>query len=134
MPKKNELNQEEKKNTQKTLPHIAEKEETKKLESIKDCIKRITGYNYGIYNELFFKSVRISIRHVLENSITQKISLFGDEENKAEDSVYEYIEKNYENPYQDWASSENNKYVESLGFKLYSIEEIIKDWAYYNKF
>jgi len=109
------------------------KEKEKKLETIKDCIKRITGDTYGIYDELFFKTVRISIRHVLEKSITQKMSLFGNEENKAEDSIYEYIEKNYENPYQDWQSSSNNSYVETLGFKVFSIEEIIKDWAYYNK-
>ena len=109
------------------------KEKEKKLETIKDCIKRITGDTYGIYDELFFKTVRISIRHVLEKSITQKMSLFGNEENKAEDSIYEYIEKNYENPYQDWQSSSNNRYVETLGFKVFSIEEIIKDWAYYNK-
>ena len=110
------------------------KETPKKLESIKDCIKRIIGDGYGIYDELFFKTVRISIRHVLEKSITQKMSLFGDEENKAEDSIYEYIEKNYENPYQNWLFSENNEYVENLGFNVSSIEEIIKDWGYYNKF
>ena len=64
----------------------------------------------------------------------QKMSLFGDEENIAEDSIYEYIEKNYENPYQNWILSENNKQVETLGFKISSIGEILKDWAYYNKF
>ncbi|MGP1437540.1 MAG: hypothetical protein ACTTKH_00540 [Treponema sp.] len=115
--------------TPKKEKHI----QMQKLESIKDSIKRITGHNYDIYNELFFKTVRISIRHVLENSIIQKKSLFGDEENKAEDSIHEYIQKNYENPYHDWLSSENNKYVESLGFKISSIDEVIKDWAYYNK-
>ena len=109
-------------------------ERVQKLESIKDCIKRIIGDNYGIYDELFFKTVRISIRHVLEKSMIQKMSLFGDEENLAEDSIYEYIEKNYENPYQNWILSENNKQVETLGFKVSSIEEILKDWAYYNKF
>ncbi|MGP1440340.1 MAG: hypothetical protein ACTTJ3_06345 [Treponema sp.] len=118
----------------KVSSNIEAKKTIEKLESIKDCIKRVTGYNYNIYNELFFKTVRISIRHVLENSIIQKISLFGDEENKAEDSIYEYIQQNYENPYQNWTSSKNNEYVESLGFKISSIEEIIKDWAYYNKF
>ena len=109
---------------------IAPKKES--LESIKDCIKRITGYNYDIYNELFFKTVRISIRHVLEKKL-QKMSFFDDKQNDAEDSIYEYIQKNYENPYQNWLSSSNNNYVESLGFKIASIEEIIKDWAYYNK-
>lgn len=108
-------------------------ETSQKLESIKDCIKRITGDSYGIYDELFFRTVRISIRHVLEKSMIQKMSLFGEEENQAEDSIYEYIKKNYENPYQNWLFSENNKYIESLGFKITSIEEIIKDWAYYNK-
>ena len=112
---------------------VEHKEKNQKLESIKDCIKRITGDIYGIYDELFFKTVRISIRHVLEKSIAQKMSLFGDEENKAEDSIYDYIKKNYENPYQDWLASSNNKFVESLGFNVSSMEEIIKDWAYYNK-
>ena len=120
------------KDIQKTSSNIKQ-DKVEKLESIKDCIKRIVGEAYGIYDEIFFKTVRISIRHVLEKSITQKMSLFGDEENKAEDSTYEYIKKNYENPYQDWLKSSNNKFVEGLGFKISSIEEILKDWAYYNK-
>ncbi len=120
------------KDIQKMSSNIKQ-DKVEKLESIKDCIKRIVGEAYGIYDEIFFKTVRISIRHVLEKSITQKMSLFGDEENKAEDSIYEYIKKNYENPYQDWLKSSNNKFVEGLGFKISSIEEILKDWAYYNK-
>ena len=40
-------------------------EDIKNLESIKDIIKRITKDKYSIYKELFFKSVRISIRHIL---------------------------------------------------------------------
>ena len=127
------LHKEAKKDIQKETSNIKH-EKVEKLESIKDCIKRIIGDNYGIYDELFFKTVRISIRHVLEKSMIQKMSLFGDEENIAEDSIYEYIEKNYENPYQNWILSENNKQVETLGFKISSIEEILKDWAYYNKF
>ena len=85
------------KDIQKTSSNIKQ-DKVEKLESIKDCIKRIVGEAYGIYDEIFFKTVRISIRHVLEKSITQKMSLFGDEENEAEDSIYEYIKKNYENP------------------------------------
>ena len=127
------LHKEAKKDIQKETSNIKH-EKVEKLESIKDCIKRIIGNSYGIYDELFFKTVRISIRHVLEKSITQKMSLFGDEENIAEDSIYEYIEKNYENPYQNWLQSENKKNVENLGFKISSIEEILKDWVYYNKF
>ena len=127
------LHKEAQKDIQKETSNIKH-EKVEKLESIKDCIKRIIGNSYGIYDELFFKTVRISIRHVLEKSITQKMSLFGDEENIAEDSIYEYIEKNYENPYQNWLQSENKKNVENLGFKISSIEEILKDWVYYNKF
>ena len=129
--KKEVLLQVDEKTNQKVSSFITEA--SQKLESIKDCIKRITGDSYGIYDELFFRTVRISIRHVLEKSMIQKMSLFGEEENQAEDSIYEYIKKNYENPYQNWLFSENNKYIESLGFKITSIEEIIKDWAYYNK-
>ena len=127
------LHKEAQEDIQKETSNIKH-EKLEKLESIKDCIKRIIGNSYGIYDELFFKTVRISIRHVLEKSITQKMSLFGDEENIAEDSIYEYIEKNYENPYQNWLQSENKKNVENLGFKISSIEEILKDWVYYNKF
>lgn len=104
------------------------------LESIKDSIKRITGYNYSIYKDLFFKTVRISIRHVLESSQKQKMSFFGNEENEAEDIVFGYIEQNYENPYQNWESARENGEVKQLGFAIDSLDLIIKDWAHYNPF
>ena len=127
------VNKEASSSTSSKNAYLPSNEDIKNLESIKDAIKRITGDNYGIYKELFFKSVRISIRHILEVSHKKKISFFSDEENKAEDIIFEYIENNYENPYQNWLLSKHKKEVEDLGFHIHSIDEVIKDWVYYNK-
>ena len=97
--------------------------------SIAGLVKKITGKSYGIYRDLFFKEVRSSIRSILQHSAIQKLSFFGSEQNNAEDIIYQFLENNYDNPYQQWQGSQEQKDVLEQGFRIDSLEPIIRHWA-----
>ena len=90
--------------------------------SIADTVKKVTGKNYGIYRELFFKEVRTSIRAILQYSAIHKLSFFGSEQNNAEDIIYQFLETNYD----------NQADVLEEGFRIDSLEPIIRHWAQHN--
>ena len=92
----------------------------------------MTGKNYGIYRELFFKEVRTSIRAILQYSAIHKLSFFGSEQNNAEDIIYQFLETNYDNPYQQWQGSQDQADVLEEGFRIDSLEPIIRHWAQHN--
>lgn len=100
-----------------------------KTHSIEQMIKKETGKNYVIYQDVFFKTIRTSIRHILAQRNMNKRSLFNTEQNAAENIIYVFFERNYKNLYQEWESSNAKDEVYALGFNVQSLEPIIKHWA-----
>ena len=96
--------------------------------SISEMIKAMRGDKYQIHKGLFFEGIRPSIRKVLEKSAVQKISMFGSEQNDAENYIYDFFDQNYDNPYQNWGISEQRVQVLKLGFDIKTVEPIIADW------
>ncbi|EPF28994.1 hypothetical protein DWB79_06265 [Treponema medium] len=97
--------------------------------SIAETVKKVTGKSYGIYRDLFFKEVRSAIRTILQHSVVQKLSFFGSEQNNAENIIYRFLETNYDNPYQQWQGSKEQADVFTQGFRIESLEPIIRLWA-----
>ena len=97
--------------------------------SIAETVKKVTGKSYGVYRDLFFKEVRSAIRTILQHSMVQKLSFFGTEQNDAENIIYEFLETNYDNPYQQWQNSAEQAEVFAQGFRIDSLEPIIRLWA-----
>ena len=97
--------------------------------SIAETVKKVTGKSYGVYRDLFFKEVRSAIRTILQHSAVQKLSFFGSEQNDAENIIYEFLETNYDNPYQQWQGSAEQTEVFEQGFRIDSLEPIIRLWA-----
>ena len=97
--------------------------------SIAETVKKVTGKSYGIYRDLFFKEVRSAIRTILQHSAMQKLSFFGSEQNNAENIIYQFLETNYDNPYQQWQGSKEQADVFEQGFRIDSLEPIIRLWA-----
>jgi hypothetical protein len=94
--------------------------------SISDKIKRLSGRAYDVYKELFLAKLRPHIRDALLAGKGSQAQLFGEELNKAENHVYDFMESNYANPYMDWASSEQREQLSLLGIELESIDPIIE--------
>ncbi|PIE99040.1 MAG: hypothetical protein CR988_00545 [Treponema sp.] len=103
--------------------------DTRKTRSIEQMIKRATGKTYVAYKDVFFKSIRHSIRYILEHSSGHKPSMFKSEQNMAENIIYVFLERNYDNPYQNWQESNAKQEVEQLGFKVDNLNIIIKHWV-----
>ena len=97
--------------------------------SIAETVKKVTGKSYGIYRDLFFKEVRSAIRTILQHSAVQKLSFFGSEQNNAENIIYRFLETHYDNPYQQWQGSTEQSEVFEQGFRIDSLEPIIRLWA-----
>ena len=97
--------------------------------SIAEAVKKVSGKSYGIYRDLFFKEVRSAIRTILQHSAVQKLSFFGSEQNNAENIIYRFLETNYDNPYQQWQGSKEQADVFTQGFRIESLEPIIRLWA-----
>ncbi|MEL3907519.1 MAG: hypothetical protein P1P64_00700 [Treponemataceae bacterium] len=120
------------KTTRKTnffVPRKTNNFDPSKNNSIEHLLKKETGKNYVVYKELFFKTVRTSIRHVLSVTSMNKQSLFKTEQNTAENVIYVFLERNYNNLYQSWENSNARETVYQLGFNVQNIEQIIKHWA-----
>lgn len=96
--------------------------------SVSDHIKRLSGRHYDVYHEEFLARVRPSIQAWLTAHRKKPKEVFGDSLNKAEDLVYEFLEKNYANPYMNWESSNTRSVVEELGYSLPSLDGIIELW------
>ncbi len=92
--------------------------------SVSDRIKRVSGLSYDVYRETFLKKVRESIR----KTMAPKNGAGGvpDLVTKAEDLVYEFLERNYANPYMDWEGSEDRNRLEQLGFTLPDLDPVIE--------
>ncbi len=102
--------------------------EIKLTGSIAEMIRIMTGANYKVHKGMFFDTIRTSIRKELNKQQVQIVSVFKNEYVEAENLIYGFFEENYDNPFQNWETSEYCKEVLKLGFDLKSIEPIIKDW------
>ena len=94
--------------------------------SISDKIKRLSGRAYDVYKELFFDKLRPHIRDALLAKNSPAAQLFGEDLNKAENYVYDFMERNYANPYMDWPNSEHRDRLARLGIELDSLDPIIE--------
>jgi hypothetical protein len=96
--------------------------------SVSDRIKRLSGRRYDVYREEFLAHVRPAIQRCLSANRSRHKDVFEDPINKAEDIVYEFLAKNYANPFMDWEGSEARRKVEALGFSMPNVDDIIENW------
>jgi hypothetical protein len=89
-------------------------------------MKKLSGRSYDVYRDIFLKRVRQSIRGCLAERGPKHRALFDGSLNEAEEIVYGFIEGNYDNPFLDWAGSEERKKAEGLGYPLQGIAEIVE--------
>ncbi|PKL23035.1 MAG: hypothetical protein CVV47_16780 [Spirochaetae bacterium HGW-Spirochaetae-3] len=99
---------------------------TRSAGSISDRIKRLSGRAYDVYRDIFLSKVRGHIHAALARSRTKPGTAFREESNKAENLIYDFMEKNYSNAYMDWPSSEHRSRVRELGFEIDSLDGIIE--------
>ncbi len=97
--------------------------------SIADIIMDLTNSRYKIHKGIFFDNIKKYIRKELDRKTIQTDSIFNDEKVVAENLIYEFFEKNYDNPFQNWETSHQYKELLKLGLKITGVENIIKDWA-----
>lgn len=96
--------------------------------SIADIIRKKTGKTYTVYKDLFFRGIRPPIRSILASTGKRKNSLFNNEQNNAEEIIYNFLLAHYDNPYQNWQTSKEREQVASLGYKIDTIEPVIDKW------
>jgi hypothetical protein len=91
--------------------------------SVSERLMHLSGRSYDVYQDLFLAHVRTAIRRVLGKGR----GLFFSLPQEAEDLVYEYLKRNYSNPYMNWAQSQEKQKLEDIGFSLSAIETIIDE-------
>ena len=91
-------------------------------------IRKMTGKTYTVYEDLFFREIRPSIRTVLAASRSRRGNPFGSRQNDAEEIVYDFLHGHYEDPYQNWKESDEKKALEELGYTLPALEPVIAGW------
>lgn len=101
--------------------------------SIINMIKKMTGKTYTVYKDLFFQSIRPSIRTGLASALYKKTNLFDNKQNAAEEILYKFLFNHFNDPYQKWQESAEQKQLEELGYKLPGIEPIIAHWIELNQ-
>jgi len=91
--------------------------------SVSERLMHLSGRSYDVYQDLFLAHVRQAIRRVLGKGR----GLFFSLPQEAEDLVYEYLKRNYSNPYMNWEQSQERKQLEALGYPLSAIETVIDE-------
>jgi len=91
--------------------------------SVSERLMHLSGRSYDVYQDLFLAHVRTAIRRVLGKGR----GLFFSLPQEAEDLVYEFLKRNYNNPYMNWEQSQERKQLEALGFQLSALETIIDE-------
>jgi len=91
--------------------------------SVSERLMQLSGRSYDVYQDLFLSHARNAIRRVLGKGWGLFFSLPAE----AEDLVYEYLKRNYSNPYMNWEQSQEQKQLEALGFSLSKIEAVIDE-------
>ena len=100
--------------------------EIKPTGSISDQIKRLSGRAYDVYKDIFLSKVRSHIHTALAKGRLKPGVAFGDDANKAENTVYDFMERNYANAYMNWQVSEHRARIRELGFDIESLDGIIE--------
>jgi len=100
--------------------------EIKATGSISDKIKRLSGRAYDVYREIFLSKVRSHIHTALAKGRLKPGATFGDDSNKAENTVYDFMERNYANAYMNWQVSEHRTRIRELGFDIENLDDIIE--------
>jgi len=100
--------------------------EIKATGSISDKIKRLSGRAYDVYREIFLSKVRSHIHTALAKGRLKPGVAFGDDANKAENTVYDFMERNYANAYMNWQISEHRTRIRELGFDIDNLDGIIE--------
>lgn len=100
--------------------------EIKATGSISDKIKRLSGRAYDVYKEIFLSKVRSHIHTALAKGRIKPGVAFGDDANKAENTVYDFMERNYSNAYMNWQVSEHRARIRELGFDIEGLDDIIE--------
>lgn len=93
--------------------------------SISDRIKSLSGRAYDVYRDIFLAKVRPHIRATLTARQVRPGTVFGEDLNRAEDAVFEFMERNYANSYMDWPGSSHRARVLDLGFDMADLGDII---------
>lgn len=101
--------------------------------SIANILKKITGKSYTVFKDLFFQSIRPSIRYTLLNATNKKGSLFDNKKNTTEDIIFNFLFTHYNDPYQNWENSAEKKQVSEHGYHIPQIEPIIVHWVQHNQ-
>lgn len=91
--------------------------------SVSERLMHLSGRSYDVYQDLFMTHVRSAIRRVLGKGRGIFFSL----PQEAEDLVYDFLKRNYSNPYMNWEQSQERKQLEQLGFSIPAIEPIIDE-------
>lgn len=91
--------------------------------SVSERLMHLSGRSYDVYQDLFLTHVRAAIRKVLGKGKGLFFSIPQD----AENLVYDYLKRNYNNPYMNWEQSQERKQLENLGFILPAIEVVIDE-------
>ena len=91
--------------------------------SVSERLMQLSGRSYDVYQDLFLSHARNAIRRVLGKGR----GLFFSLPEEAEALVYEYLKRNYSNPYMNWEQSPDRKQLEALGFSLPKIEAVIDE-------
>jgi len=91
--------------------------------SVSERLMQLSGRSYDVYQDLFLSHARNAIRWVLGKGR----GLFFSLPEEAEALVYEYLKRNYSNPYMNWEQSPDRKQLEALGFSLPKIEAVIDE-------
>jgi hypothetical protein len=94
--------------------------------SISDFIKKLSGRAYDVYRDVFFAKLRPVIREELTRNRIKGYSLFDDSLTKAENTIYDFMEKNYYNTFMDWSASDELAELRQLGFNLETMDSIIE--------
>ncbi len=96
--------------------------------SINDLIRRMTGKTYSVYRDIFFGSIRPSIRAVLAEAAGKKGGLLDGRQNRAEEIIYGFLSSHYDDPYQNWHASAERRETAEQGYPIASIEPIVAHW------
>jgi hypothetical protein len=91
--------------------------------SVSDRLQELSGRSYDLYRDRFFTHVRPVIRKQL--GAGRRIFFTPPEE--AENTIFYFLESYYDDPYMNWAESEDRKSLAELGFDLESLYPIIDE-------
>jgi hypothetical protein len=96
-------------------------------ESVSEIVKRISGRSYDVYRDIFLENLGPSIRAYLTDNRTHKRLIFDTSLNASEEIILNFIKTNYDNPFMDWAGSQDRLRVEDLGYSVPDLLPIIED-------